>query len=184
MEDMKKCPFCGGEISIDAKKCRHCGEWLEKKPTTDWMKSINLSDDVSADGTRKPSKFCKWWYIANSLFLLIPALFLKTRLNSAQLKYFGRHKYDFGFKWVLFPYIVSILAIITIVLAFRSNKRTNQSALICSIFAIIGAIQISVVASAENWNSITGGFYTAPQIIGGILLLIFSLLSIKANKSK
>ena len=26
----KKCPFCSGEIEADAKKCRHCGEWLGK----------------------------------------------------------------------------------------------------------------------------------------------------------
>lgn len=30
MEDSttKKCPFCQEDINIDAKKCRHCGEWL------------------------------------------------------------------------------------------------------------------------------------------------------------
>lgn len=29
-----RCHYCGGEISPDAKKCRHCGEWIDraKKP--------------------------------------------------------------------------------------------------------------------------------------------------------
>lgn len=27
----KVCPKCGQEIAISAKKCRHCGEWLEKQ---------------------------------------------------------------------------------------------------------------------------------------------------------
>lgn len=31
MEDVKQCPYCGGEIHISAKKCRHCGKWIEKK---------------------------------------------------------------------------------------------------------------------------------------------------------
>lgn len=30
----KHCPYCGEEILAIAKKCRHCGEWLEKDNTT------------------------------------------------------------------------------------------------------------------------------------------------------
>lgn len=31
---IKQCPYCGEDISINAKKCKHCGEWLEEKPQT------------------------------------------------------------------------------------------------------------------------------------------------------
>lgn len=30
--ETKKCPYCGGEIMESAKKCKHCGEWLEERP--------------------------------------------------------------------------------------------------------------------------------------------------------
>ena len=30
-DNTKTCPFCGEEIMATAKKCKHCGEWLEKQ---------------------------------------------------------------------------------------------------------------------------------------------------------
>lgn len=30
MENIKRCPYCGEEILAVAKKCKHCGEWLDK----------------------------------------------------------------------------------------------------------------------------------------------------------
>ncbi|OGU27074.1 MAG: hypothetical protein A2057_02715 [Ignavibacteria bacterium GWA2_35_9] len=29
MAETKKCPYCSEEILIDAKKCKHCGEYLD-----------------------------------------------------------------------------------------------------------------------------------------------------------
>ena len=29
--EIKVCPYCGGEINQSAKKCKHCGKWLEKQ---------------------------------------------------------------------------------------------------------------------------------------------------------
>ena len=30
-KDKKQCPYCGEKILPAAKKCKHCGEWLENR---------------------------------------------------------------------------------------------------------------------------------------------------------
>ncbi|WP_311438298.1 zinc ribbon domain-containing protein [Hallella colorans] len=53
MEETKICPHCGSEILATAKKCKHCGNWLEKKcPACDEWVNIDA----------KKCKHCGTWF--------------------------------------------------------------------------------------------------------------------------
>ena len=39
MEEIKKCPYCGGDILADAKKCKHCGEWVNEESRIEYLNS-------------------------------------------------------------------------------------------------------------------------------------------------
>ena len=50
---MKTCPYCGGEILETAKKCKHCGKWLEQK-------CPQCGEWVSAEA--KKCRYCGYWF--------------------------------------------------------------------------------------------------------------------------
>lgn len=71
-----KCPFCAEEILPDAKKCKHCGEWLDN-PSIRFSTPSNSSIDARAVSKGiKEAQYSKSVSGFLTMLALIPAVTL------------------------------------------------------------------------------------------------------------
>ncbi len=56
MEEKKICPYCGEEILAVAKKCKHCGEWLDKEPANETQEPAIISSKEQTKVTEVESQ--------------------------------------------------------------------------------------------------------------------------------
>lgn len=49
----KECPYCGEEILATAKKCKHCGEWLDRPNETDSVLTDEEIDKIAEDAVNE-----------------------------------------------------------------------------------------------------------------------------------
>lgn len=52
--DKKVCPYCGEEIMAAAKKCKHCGEWLDDSHQN--IQCMTTATQVNTDSKKKNTK--------------------------------------------------------------------------------------------------------------------------------
>lgn len=65
MQKQKECPYCREMILVEAKKCKHCGEWLSPPPSA---LSSNVSNNVTSDNDTGDMEDV--WGCLKSLFTL------------------------------------------------------------------------------------------------------------------
>ena len=92
MKEKKLCPYCGEEIMAVARKCKHCGKWLDKKD-----EHVVLT--IEPQRAPKKEGGIKKWHIAVFIIILainsayfakvfyIKCVFLKIFIKCAYLAY-------------------------------------------------------------------------------------------------
>lgn len=79
----KICPYCGGEIMFVAKKCKHCGNWLEERPQPYDRRNINSQqssnnrqiDNKNSNHTDAPYYVFLWLLLPVVIIWLISLIF-------------------------------------------------------------------------------------------------------------
>ncbi|MCH5176125.1 MAG: hypothetical protein J1F40_09580 [Prevotellaceae bacterium] len=77
-QNTKRCPYCGEEILSVAKKCKHCGEWLEKENGVEKVAPFSQSKqevvatEASVEEAPKPRR--KWLNVLKNVAIGICCL--------------------------------------------------------------------------------------------------------------
>jgi uncharacterized membrane protein YvbJ len=95
---MKACPFCTAEVPDEARKCKHCGEWIEQ-PGALANDEASLPSKQDIQVTVRPSKFhIVWAIIVLALILGFFFGFLLPRIQKGE-RDFERRRQEFNEKW-------------------------------------------------------------------------------------
>ena len=122
MNEMRKCPYCGAEVSTDVKKCRYCGEWI-----------VNIHDGES-DGNLRTVNY-------GFDTLLISPIFRDIFNFNGKM---GVKEF-----W-LFQLLYSIIGNLLLLLIFMNINVTEKSILVYAIiFTLLYVVMILPCFSAE-----------------------------------
>ncbi len=69
MSETKQCPYCGGEILAVAKKCKHCGKWLEQASANE---TTTGSTTPTIDNKVYKTRELNWWQKCHQVYWFIP----------------------------------------------------------------------------------------------------------------
>ncbi|MDE7136266.1 MAG: hypothetical protein K2N91_06510 [Muribaculaceae bacterium] len=81
--ETKTCPYCGGEIMIVAKKCKHCGKWLDESYNSadHEIETTPQSYEAVENETPQSETNNKFFLIAGVLGIILIIIIICSGLN-------------------------------------------------------------------------------------------------------
>lgn len=88
-QETMKCPYCGEEILAVAKKCKHCGEWLDEEEIEGEIVETEEEENYSTDDDSNWDWLCKviaWVIILAVAFFTLPSEEKQTEKMMEELR--------------------------------------------------------------------------------------------------
>lgn len=167
---MKKCPYCSEEILVDAIKCKHCGEWLDKEHRSEHI-DRTVSEPIIIPLTPSPHKIEKisdvtpvWIFIIlNILSLGLYQIywFYKTwgffkEKEKSDISPIGRAIFSLVFAYTLFEKIL--------ILAETKGHRKGFPAGVVAVVYYIFTMIVSGIGSVYTVLTLISAFTFIPLI--------------------
>lgn len=175
----KNCPYCGKEILIKAKKCKHCGKWLNNEINT----SQQLAHPISQQ--KKMKETVTSVVVENVNIKICPYCCQKIPENAQKCQFCG--------EWInqktkrenqAFGCCKGLIGVIIVIVGVILECATNGGGA-GLLFAIVGAIVMGIyflpttIADEKRHKNTTAIFvvnlFFGYTVIGWVIALVWAL---------
>ncbi len=188
--EKKVCPYCGEEIMAAAKKCKWCGEWLDKEESAPTPETIAMQSpmNVAEQSTKTTAKH----YSVNVSKALVYIIMAIVALISVYNVYFESQciidTYYYVFSETLpltYALIFILAAVVLSVVCIKKNKLLVclRSWIALEVLCLCAPIEM-IIVSNYFYEYLMYSNYTSTPILSTLILGILTFFLTKRLSNK